>query len=130
MARPVPTIAGRPSSRLTMAAWEVRPPWSVTMAAARFMIGTQSGSVIPVTRTASSTKRSISDASRRTHAAPIATASPIARPLSRRLPLRVSRYVWKAAAWRRASTVSGRAWTMKISPVAPSRAHSMSMGCP
>ena len=25
---------------------EVRPPWSVTMAAARFIIGTQSGSVM------------------------------------------------------------------------------------
>ena len=45
MALPVPTIAGRPSSRLTIAACEVRPPWSVTIAAARFMIGTQSGSV-------------------------------------------------------------------------------------
>ena len=30
VALPVPTIAGRPSSRLTMAACEVRPPWSVT----------------------------------------------------------------------------------------------------
>jgi hypothetical protein len=62
VALPVPTMAGRPSSRLTMAAWLVRPPWSVTMAAARFMIGTQSGSVLPVTRIAPSTKRSMSRA--------------------------------------------------------------------
>ena len=31
---------GTPISRLTMAAWQVRPPRSVTMAAARFMTGT------------------------------------------------------------------------------------------
>ena len=35
-----PTTQGMPSSRLTMAAWEVRPPASVTMAAARFIAGT------------------------------------------------------------------------------------------
>jgi hypothetical protein len=56
VARPVPTMAGRPSSRLTIAACEVRPPWSVTIAAARFMIGTQSGSVMAVTSTAFSRK--------------------------------------------------------------------------
>ena len=39
-----------PSSRLTMAAWQVRPPRLVTMAAAFFMIGSQSGSVLSVTR--------------------------------------------------------------------------------
>ena len=42
---------GRPSSRLTMAAWHVRPPRLVTMAAAFFMIGSQSGSVLSVTST-------------------------------------------------------------------------------
>ena len=45
------TIAGMPSSRLTMAAWHVRPPRSVTTAAARFITGSQSGSVISVTST-------------------------------------------------------------------------------
>ena len=34
-----------------MAACDVRPPWSVTIAAARFMIGTQSGSVVAATST-------------------------------------------------------------------------------
>jgi hypothetical protein len=34
-----------------MAAWEVRPPRSVTMAAAFFMMGSQSGLVVSVTRT-------------------------------------------------------------------------------
>ena len=58
MARPVPTTAGTPSSRLTIAACEVRPPWSVTIADARFMIGSQSGSVMPVTSTPPAGKRS------------------------------------------------------------------------
>src|SRR5215203_252479 len=38
-----PTTAGIPSSRATIAACEVRPPRSVTMAEAIFMIGSQSG---------------------------------------------------------------------------------------
>ena len=46
-----PTTAGIPSSRATIAACEVRPPRSVTMAEATFMIGSQSGSVISVTST-------------------------------------------------------------------------------
>jgi hypothetical protein len=46
VALPQPTIAGIPNSRAMMAAWQVRPPWSVTMAAACFMIGSQSGSVL------------------------------------------------------------------------------------
>ena len=52
----VPTTAGTPSSRLTMAAWQVRPPRLVTMAAAFFMVGSQSGSVLSVTSTSPSLK--------------------------------------------------------------------------
>jgi starvation-inducible outer membrane lipoprotein len=81
VAVPVPTMAGRPSSRLTMAAWEVRPPWSVTMAEARFMIGTQSGSVIEVTRIEPSTNLSISAADWIRQARPVAAAPPTGRPL-------------------------------------------------
>jgi hypothetical protein len=40
-----------PSSRAMIAAWQVRPPRLVTMAEARFMIGSQSGSVMSVTST-------------------------------------------------------------------------------
>ena len=47
----VPTMAGNPSSRLTIAAWQVRPPRLVTMAAAFFITGSQSGSVLSVTST-------------------------------------------------------------------------------
>ena len=53
VALPVPTIQGMPSSRETMAAWDVRPPLSVIIAPAIFIIGSQSGSVISVTNTSS-----------------------------------------------------------------------------
>ena len=86
MAFPVPTIAGTPSSRLTMAACEVRPPWSVTIAAARFMIGTQSGSVVVVTRIAPSTKRPISAGLSIRQTRPATIESPMPRPETRAAP--------------------------------------------
>ena len=46
----VPTTAGVPSSLLTIAAWQVIPPSSVTMAATFRIAGTMSGLVIRVTR--------------------------------------------------------------------------------
>ncbi len=82
MALPVPTTAGTPSSRLTIAAWLVGPPWSVTIPAARFMMGTQSGSVISVTRMAPSRNFSMSAALRITHVVPCAIESPIAAPVT------------------------------------------------
>ena len=51
MAFSVPTTHGTPSSRLTMAAWQVRPPRLVTMARAIFIVGSQSGSVMSATST-------------------------------------------------------------------------------
>ncbi len=53
----VPTTQGTPSSRATMAAWQVIPPPSVTRADARLMIGTQSGLVITATSTSPSLSR-------------------------------------------------------------------------
>ena len=47
----VATTHGTPSSRLTMAAWQVRPPRLVTIADAIFIVGSQSGSVMSVTST-------------------------------------------------------------------------------
>lgn len=83
VALPQPTMAGRPSSRLMMAACEVRPPRSVTMAAARFMTGTQSGSVVPVTSTEPSLNRVMSSAlsmiDTRPATAPLPTLSPVSR---------------------------------------------------
>src|SRR3989338_4798547 len=46
-----PPTAGMPISRDTIAAWDVRPPELVTIDDAIFMIGSQSGSVISVTKT-------------------------------------------------------------------------------
>ena len=48
---PVPTTQGTPSSRETIAAWQVMPPESVTIAAARRISGTQSGAVMCATST-------------------------------------------------------------------------------
>ncbi len=126
---PVPTTAGRPSSRLTIAAWAVRPPRSVTIAAARFMMGSQSGSVISVTSTSPSCSRSRSETERITRTVPFPIFSPTASPLARTSPRSSS--TWRSSSMRllrRACTVSGRAWTRNSSPVFPSFAHSMSMG--
>ena len=57
VASPVPTTHGMPSSRETIAAWQVMPPESVTIAAARRMSGTQSGEVMCVTSTSPSRSR-------------------------------------------------------------------------
>ena len=46
-----PTTAGMPSSRATMAAWQVRPPRLVTTAPAVFITGSQSGVVVSATST-------------------------------------------------------------------------------
>ena len=50
MAVPVPTTAGRPYSRETIAAWDMIPPMSVTVAAIFEKIGAQAGDVIVQTR--------------------------------------------------------------------------------
>ena len=131
VASPVPMTAGTPNSRLTMAAWLVGPPWSVTMPAALRMIGTQSGSVLSVTRIAPSTKFAMSSVLRMMHAGPQAIASPTAAPVAIALgALTASRQFFIAVADRAPCTVSGRACTMKSLPLSPSFAHSMSMGQP
>ena len=74
-----------------IAAWQVRPPRSVTIAAAFFMIGSQSGSVIEATRTSPAWKEAIcsTDSSTRTRPAPIRW--PMARPSTRTVPVSWSR---------------------------------------
>ena len=107
----MPTTAGIPSSRAMIAAWQVRPPRSVTMALARFMIGSQSGSVMSATSTSpgwNSCMRSIVS-STRTGPAPI--RAPIARPSTRTGPREASRY-FSTVFPARDCTVSGRAWRM------------------
>ena len=77
----VPTIAGTPSSRDTIAACEVRPPRSVIIAEAIRIIGSQSGSVIPVTNTSPFLKVGIFLRSRITLAVPVAMFDPTDIPL-------------------------------------------------
>ena len=88
VASPQPTTAGMPSSRAMIAAWQVRPPRLVTMAAASFMTGSQFGSVMSVTSTSPFLTRAISAASGMTRTTPLPILWPIARPLvsTRELP--------------------------------------------
>ena len=128
VAVPVPMTAGMPSSRLTMAAWEVRPPWSVTMPAAFLRIGPQSGSVISVTRIPPSSKRSISSALWMICTGPSAIDWPMLSPVTSRSPFSWRWYVRSTLAARCDCTVSGRACTINSSSDNPSYAHSTSTG--
>ena len=67
-----PTTAGTPSSRATIAAWQVRPPRLVTIAAAVFITGSQSGVVVSATSTSPGRKELRSRASRMTRTTPVA----------------------------------------------------------
>jgi len=83
----VPTTAGQPSSRLTIAAWQAMPPSSVTMAPARFIPGTISGMVILVTMMSPclTLSRSLPLDMRRTN--PVATPGAAPRPVRSTFPL-------------------------------------------
>ena len=105
-----------------MAAWAVRPPRSVTMAAARFIAGTKSGVVISATRTSPWRTMSISEALTTTLAGPAATPGLAAAPL--RSTGAVSASPSSSTPPRSVSTVTARDWTMNSSPF--SSAHSMS----
>ena len=80
VASPVPTTAGMPSSRATIAAWQARPPRSVTTAAAVFITGSQSGVVVSATRTSPGRNAASSSGEAMTRTFPVATRSPTARP--------------------------------------------------
>jgi len=108
---PQPTSAGMPISRATTAAWQVRPPWSVTTAAAVFMTVPQSGMVVGATRISSGWNRSSSPACRMTRALPLATLPPTARRDASASPVPSRRYSSSCAAELREATVSGRACT-------------------
>ncbi len=91
-----------------MAAWQVRPPRSVTMADARFITGSQLGSVMSVTSTSPFSTRSISSADAITRTVPAAMREPTARPVTSTSPCSSRR---KRSSTRplRLRTVSGRA---------------------
>jgi len=91
-----------------IAAWQVRPPRLVTMAAATFMTGSQFGSVMSVTRMSPSFTRDIFDASAIKRTVPLPILLPIALPVTstRELPFRAKR---SSTSRLRDFTVSGRA---------------------
>ena len=94
-----------------IAAWQVRPPRLVTIAEARFMIGSQSGSVMSATSTSPSTKSCISSIDLITRTPPAPIFWPIARPSTTTSPLSSSLKRWRTLA-PRDITVSGRACRM------------------
>ena len=101
-----------------IAAWQVRPPRLVTIALARFMIGSQSGSVMSATSTSPSWKSRIWSADLRIRTAPAPAFCPIARPSTRTsaaLPP-FTLYRCRLAPLRRDCTVSGRACRMYSFP--------------
>ena len=77
-----PTTAGMPSSRATMAAWQVRPPVSVMTPAAIFMTGSQSGLVAGATNISPGLKAARSRALAMRRVRPAAIFSPTARPVT------------------------------------------------
>ncbi len=82
VASPAPTTAGMPSSRATIAAWQVRPPRLVTIALAIFITGSQSGSVMSVTRTSPGCSSFIRLEDRITRARPAAILWPTLLPFA------------------------------------------------
>ena len=112
VASPVPTTAGIPSSRAMIDAWQVRPPRLVTIAAAVFMTGSQSGVVVSATSTwpGLNSARCVRFSIRFT--APEAIRSPTERPSASISPRPSSTYVSSAVTLCCEATVSGRAWTM------------------
>ncbi len=87
MASAVPTTAAMPSSRATMAAWQVRPPRLVTSAAARFITGSQSGVVVSATSTSPARNSGSCDTFAITRTRPLATRSPTLRPRASTSPI-------------------------------------------
>ena len=86
VASPQPTTAGMPNSRAMIAAWQVRPPRLVTMALARFITGSQLGSVMSVTNTSPACTLSISLMLCTKRTGPVPIFWPIARPSANTAP--------------------------------------------
>src|SRR5581483_415810 len=86
VARPVPTTAGSPYSRQTMAACDITPPMSVTTALTFEKIGAHAGEVIGHTRTSPLRTAAISSTSTTTRATPSTTPGDAAAPVSRPPP--------------------------------------------
>lgn len=110
-----------------MAAWQVMPPPSVTRAAARRMVGTQSGLVMGATRISPVTSCSPSRGSASTRTSPLARPAEAASPLTRTRAA-ASAPVVPAGSAAVPRVVIGRDWTSTARPSAI--AHSVSWGQP
>ena len=131
VASPQPTTAGTPSSRAMIAAWQVRPPRLVTIAEARFMTGSQFGSVMSATSTSPGCTRSMSAGSWITRTGPAPIFWPMARPWVSTVPVLFSlKRCCASVDFCCDLTVSGRACRMYSLPSRPSLPHSMSIGRP
>ena len=93
-------------------AWQVRPPRLVTIAAAVFMTGSQSGVVVSATSTCPGLNSLSCVRFSMRFTAPEAIRSPTERPSVRISPLPSSTYVSSAVTLCWEATVSGRACTM------------------
>ena len=95
-----------------MAAWQVRPPRLVTMAAAVFITVPQSGVVMSATSTSPGWNSDNAATLSITRARPVATLVPTARPVASAGALPPSTY--SSSTWPRTceATVSGRACTI------------------
>ena len=82
VARPVPTTAGRPYSRHTIAACDITPPMSVTTACTFVKIGAHAGEVMLQTRISPSRTSAISLTVFTTRATPSTTPGDAGAPLS------------------------------------------------
>ena len=81
-----------------IAAWHVRPPRLVTIADARFMTGSQSGSVMSATSTSPVSTRAISLMSRMMRAGPAPMRWPMLRPVASTGPFCLQRVALDRAA--------------------------------
>ena len=127
-----PTMAGMPNSRAIIAAWQVRPPRLVTKAEARFITGSQFGSVMSATNTSPGCTKCISAGSSTIRTGPVPTFCVTARP--------TTSGIWLCFCNLNVSvmleadscdlTVSGRACKIYNLPSKPFLPHSISIGQP
>nr|WP_259299887.1 hypothetical protein [Streptomyces aurantiacus] len=119
--------AGSPSSRATIAAWESRPPVSVTTAATTPNNGVHAGSVVRHTSTSPDRTRPKSPGPRTTRTGPTAQPGLPGTPV-RTVPVPSPAGSAAAVVPAGRGLVTGRAW--RIQSREPVIAHSMSCGPP
>ena len=128
VARPVPTTAGSRYSRATIAAWDITPPTSVTVALIFEKIGAHAGEVLPQTRISPSRTSPICSADLTTRATPSTTPGDAAAPFSTEPPS-----CWRAHSCTRSVVtphsmiVIGSVTASGVTPIAGGGLHSPSV---